>query len=60
LVIVKIIKIRHLKGHISQENHDSKIISMQNKPHIGVVPVPNFYLFARSSSFFLNVDGELF
>ena len=26
LVIVKIIKIRHFKGHICQKNHDSKII----------------------------------
>ena len=29
LVIVKIIKIRHIKGHISQNNQDSKIIFMQ-------------------------------
>ena len=29
LVIVKIIKIKHLKGHISQKNHDSKIIFME-------------------------------
>ena len=29
LVTVKIIKIIHLKGHISQTNHDSKIILMQ-------------------------------
>ena len=29
LAIVKIIKIRHLKGHISQKNHDLKIIFMQ-------------------------------
>ena len=28
LVIVKIMKIRHSKGHISQRNHDSKIIFM--------------------------------
>ena len=30
LAVIKIIKIRHLKGHISQKNHDLKIISMQN------------------------------
>ena len=29
LVFIKIIKIRHLKGHISQKNHDLKIISTQ-------------------------------
>jgi len=29
LVIVKIIKIRHLKGHISQTSHDLKNIFMQ-------------------------------
>jgi len=29
LVMVKIIKIRHLQGRISQNNHDSKIIFMQ-------------------------------
>ena len=29
LAMVKIIKIRHSKGHISQKNHVSKIIFMQ-------------------------------
>ena len=29
LVIVKIIEIRHLKGHISKKNHDLKNIFMQ-------------------------------
>ena len=29
LVIIKIIKIRHSKGHISQQNHDLKIIIIQ-------------------------------
>ena len=31
LVMVKINKIRHSKGHISQKNHDSKIIFMQKQ-----------------------------
>ena len=31
LVIVKNIKIRHSRGHISQENHDSKIIFVQKQ-----------------------------
>ena len=29
LIIVKIIKIRHSQGHISQANHELKIIFMQ-------------------------------
>ena len=60
----QIIKIRHLKGYISQKNHNSKIIFMQNKRSIAVLLVPNLSLPAISSSiilaFLLHIHGEPF
>ena len=54
LVIVKIIKTRHSKGHISQTN------LCKDKHYIVVVLVPNFHLSAKPSSFFLLIFGEPF
>ena len=61
LVVVKIIKIGHVNGHISQKNQESKIVFIQ-KINITLML---FHFFARASSlfffaFFLLAYGEPF
>ena len=52
LVIVKIIKIRRLKGHISQKNHDSEIVLMQKQTLHCFYQIHIFLLGHLLSSFF--------